>query len=227
MVRTTSCLFVISLLCGSVCAQTSPLNAIQATGNASISVNPDQAQLNVGVITQGTTAQEAGQQNATLTSTVISAMTGVLGSAGKVQTVGYSITPRYSNAPGQSSTIVGYTATNTLQATIADLSAIGRLIDAANQAGASNVGSLTFGLQNPEPVQEQALQQAAKLALAHAGAIAAGLGAKTGMILSAQEGSTVVPVVIGTAGAASATTPIVTGAVTVSATVTVNVQLTQ
>jgi len=70
------------------------------------------------------------------------------------------------------------------------------------------------------------LGQAAKQARAHADAIAAGLGAKTGAVVSAQEGGSVSPVVIaGTAGAAP--TPIQTGQVSVSASVTITVQLAQ
>jgi len=62
--------------------------------------------------------------------------------------------------------------------------------------------------------------------LAHAGAIAQGLGAKTGAVISALEGSRLVPV-FGDVGAVAATTPVQTGTVSVSATVTVTVQLLQ
>jgi uncharacterized protein YggE len=206
-------------------AQTSP-GAIQATGSATISVNPDQAQLTVGVVTQGATAQDAGQQNATLTTTVLNALNGVLGTAGTTQTISYSISPRYSTTAGQTSTIIGYTASNTVQVTTTDLTLIGRLIDTANQAGANSVGNLSFGLQNPEPVMEQALSQAAKQAQAHANAIAGGLGAKTGVVISAQEGATVAPVAVPGVSTAT-TTPIQTGTVSVTASVTIGVQLIQ
>jgi hypothetical protein len=207
-------------------AQTSP-GAIQAIGSASISVNPDQAQLNVGVVTQGATAQDAGQQNAALTTTVLNALKGVLGTAGTIQTVSYSISPRYSTTQGQTSVIIGYTASNTVQVTSTDLSLIGRLIDTANQAGANSVGNLSFSLQNPEPVMEQALGQAAKQAQAHANAIAAGLGAKTGVVISAQEGATMTPILVGGVLSATAPTPIQTGTVSVTANVTISVQLIQ
>jgi uncharacterized protein YggE len=207
-------------------AQTSP-GAIQAIGSASISVNPDQAQLNVGVVTQGATAQDAGQQNAALTTTVLNALKGVLGTAGTIQTVSYSISPRYSTTQGQTSVIIGYTASNTVQVTSTDLSLIGRLIDTANQAGANSVGNLSFSLQNPEPVMEQALGQAAKQAQAHANAIAAGLGAKIGVVRSAQEGATATPILVSGVLSATAPTPIQTGTVSVTANVTISVQLIQ
>ena len=226
MPRLLSLLICLPITVAALLAQISP-SAIQAIGSATISVNPDQFQLAVGVVTQGTTAQDAGQQNATLTTTVLNALKGVLGAVGTIQTISYSISPRYSTTQGQTSVIIGYTASNTVQVTTGDLTLIGRLIDTANQAGANSVGNLSFSLQNPEPYTEQALGQAAKQAQAHANAIAAGLGAKTGVVISAQEGSTVTPVLMAGVANAAATTPIQTGTVSVSASVTINVQLIQ
>jgi uncharacterized protein YggE len=113
--------------------------------------------------------------------------------------------------------------------TTTDLSIIGRLIDTANQAGANSVGNLSFSLQNPEPVMEQALGLAAKQAQAHANAIAAGLGAKTGVVISAQEGATATPIMVSgvLAGVTAVPTPIQTGTVSVTASVTISVQLIQ
>jgi hypothetical protein len=225
MPRFLSLLVWLPLSAGGLLAQTSP-GAIQAIGSATISVNPDQAQLAVGVVTQAATAQDAGQQNATLTTTVLNALKAVLGTEGSIQTISYSVSPRYSTTQGQTSVIIGYTVSNTVEVTTTDLSIIGKLIDTANQAGANSVGNLSFSLQNPEPIEEQALGQAAKQAQAHANAIAVGLGAKTGVVISAQEGATVTPVV--TPGVSTAaTTPIQTGTVSVTASVTISVQLIQ
>jgi uncharacterized protein YggE len=180
------------------------------------------------VVTNGATAQDASQQNASLTNTVQAALSKVLGSAGTLQTVSYYLTPLYSNTPNQPSAIIGYTASNTTRVTTTDLSQIGVLIDAANQAGANNVGNISFGLQNPEPLVEQALTQATKQATAHAAAIAAGLGVKLGAVLSAQEGSSYTPVVVGgNSPGVTVTTPVQTGTVTVYATVTIQVGLAQ
>lgn len=220
-------LFALPLLGLSLLAQAPVSSVISASGSATISVSPDQAQLQVGVVTQAATAQDAAQQNATLTTTVVNAVKQVLGTAGTIQTVGYSVSPRYDSMPGKLSTIVGYQASNTLQVTMTDLSLPGRIIDAANQAGANNVGGLSFGLQNSEPATQQALSQAAKQALVHAGAIATGLGVRTGAVVSAQEGSSVVPYMYASAGIAATPTPVETGTVKVTANVTVHVQMVQ
>ncbi len=217
-------LLLLTLSAAGLVAQTVPPGTVQANGSASVSANPDQASLTVGVVTTGPTAQDAAAANATLATTVQNAIKSVLGGNGTVQTISYSVTPRYSNA--QPPAIVGYTASNTVLVTMYDLSKIGTLIDTANRAGANNVGGVSFGLRNSDPFMQQALSQAAKQALARAGAIAAGLGGRTGAVISAQEGVSYSPGVTATA-AGDATTPIQTGLVTVRANVSVTVQLVQ
>src|SRR6185436_7816764 len=100
-------------------AQTQGSGTVQATGTASISVAPDQAQFTAGVVTQGATAQDAAQQNATQAAAMLTALKGVLGTGGTVQTVGYSVSPRYNNS--QTPTVIGYTASNTVQVTTINL----------------------------------------------------------------------------------------------------------
>jgi len=214
---------VFTLFLSMACAAQTPAS-IQATGSATITVKPDQATLTVGVVTQATTAQQAADMNASQADAMIKALQGVLGSAGTIQTISYSLSARYTN---NGATIVGYTASNTVLVTATNLSLIGPLIDAGNQAGANSIGGPSFGLQNDEPQRSQALAAAAKQALAHAAAIASGFGAKTGAVLAAQEGSSMTPIFNGASGAGSVATPIQTGTVTVSATVTVTVALVQ
>jgi uncharacterized protein YggE len=225
MLRILSLFLLLPLAGTAIFAQTVAPGSIQATGTATLNVNPDEVQLSVSVVTQANTAAQAGQLNATQTNAMIAAVNQVLGKSGTLQTTGYSIYPRYSTGNGQSSTIVGYTAQNTLLVTAYDLTLAGPLIDAANQAGANSVSGLTFGLQDPEPSRLTALSQAGKVALSHASAIASGLGGKAGSVISAVEAdsSSVLPVV-SSAGASNAT-PIVSGTVTISATVTITVQL--
>lgn len=199
--------------------------SVQAQGSAAITVQPDQAQLTVSITTNGTTAQDAAQQNASLAQVVIAALTKLIGSNGTLATVSYNVSPRYSNGtPTQPPAIVGYTATLTDLLTLNDTTLIGQAIDAANQAGATSVGNLTLGLQNPEPSMEAALSAAAKQALAHAASIASGLGGKTGPVISAQQATTYTPILLASSAGAASTT-VQTGPISVSATVTVMVQL--
>ena len=222
-------LFISLAAAAALTAQTTAPGTVQATGSATININPDQLSLDVSVMTNGQTAQAAAQANATQTTAVINALKQLLGVHGTVQTVSYSVEPRYSPLTNQGQTVIGYIATNTVRATSIDLTLAGPLIDTANQAGATSVNNLTFSLQNPDPAKQQALTAAAKQGLAHAAAIASGLGGKAGAVVSAQENSTTTyPVyAVNAVGASATPTPVQSGPVTVSATVTITVQLGQ
>ncbi len=224
MFRIFALLLVMAVSAGAQTAATP--SSIQASGSSTIQgIQPDQVQLTVGVVTSAASAQAAGSQNATQTNAVIAALRNVAGSTGTIQTIGYSLAPQYSGSTGNvPPSITGYTATNSLQVTTGNLNLAGPLIDAANQAGANSISGPSYSLQNSDPYTEQALTAASKQALAYAAAIAAGLGAKTGAVISATQGSSVTPGVVLAAGAASGT-PILNGTVSVSASVTVTVAL--
>jgi uncharacterized protein len=225
MTRIFAASFILTLGTAALVAQTPPIRTVQANGSATLYANPDQAQLEAGVVTNAATAQDSAQQNATLTTAVLQAIKAVLGATGTVQTVSYNVSPRYSTSPGQTQTIVGYITMNTVRVTTTDLSILGRLIDAANQAGANNVGNLGFGLQDPEPKVQQALALATKQAMGHANAIAAGLGTTIGPVISAQQGSAYSPVVLSGAATGAVTTPVQTGTVSVFASVSLTAAL--
>jgi uncharacterized protein len=204
--------------------------SITAVGSASISVPPDLARVDVGVNTQGATAQAASQANAALASTVIMALQSLLGSSSAtIKTVNYSLSPVYNNPPlGQSATIIGYSVNNTVEATLTDLSKIGQTVDTAIQNGANSVQGISFDLQDRNPPTAQALKTAAANAMSQAAAIAAGLNVHTGAVLHASEGVTLIPQVVGVAGGGSApvTTPVQTGLVVIQASVTLEVAIT-
>jgi uncharacterized protein YggE len=211
-------------LFSSVPGQASP--SVKAQGSASIPVPPDQAQVTIAVSTDGLSAQDAGLKSGSLAASVLHVLQKVVGQRGDIQTVSYAVSPRYSPATAITpAVLVGYTATHTQQVTLTDLMLVGRVIDAAVQAGASSIGDLTLGLQDPEPWVQIALSAAAKQALANASAIASGLGGKTDAVISADQSSFYSPVPVPVAGVVNASIPIQTGPILVSATVTVTVGL--
>jgi uncharacterized protein YggE len=202
--------------------------SITAIGQATVSATPDLAKVDVGVTTQAATAQDATTNNATQASKVITALQGLLGASATIKTISYSLSPVYNNPPlGQNASIVGYMVTNIVEASLKDLTQIGKAIDTAIQSGANNVQGVSFSLQDQSPVQAQALKMAAATALTQAAAIAAGLNVHTGSVLQAVEAlNSIYPLPFGAAGAAT-TTPIETGLVVVQASVTLEVAIAQ
>ena len=213
-----------------LCAQ-APMRvaSITAVGNASVSVTPDMARVDLGVATQAGTAQDATQQNATQAGAVITALQTLLGANATIKTISYSVSPVYNNPPaGQSTTVIGYMVTNIVEATLTDLTQVGKVIDTAIQSGANRVQGISFGLQDSTAPVAQALKLAAARARSQADAIASGLNLHTGAVLRASEGVnlTATPISLTPAAAGGATTPIETGMVVVQASVTIEVAIT-
>ncbi len=200
-----------------------PRGSVRAHGEASISVRPDQARVGVAIETQGATAADATAANATRAQAVIDQLTRLLNVSGTIKTVSFLVNPVV--APGTPQTIVGFRAINSLEVTTSDLTLVGRIVDTAVSAGATRVDSLRVGLRDEDPVRLQALRAAGQKAKAKAEAIAAGLGARLGAIINADEGFSARPVIDSRSALAATTTPVLTGTLDVTGTVTVEYEL--
>ena len=224
--RVSTCLLAAAFAAVSWAQMPARPGSITATGEASISVTPDQAFVAVGVATQAATAQDASQQNATQAGAVISALQSLLGSSASIKTISYSVSPVYNNPPaGQSPSIAGYLVTNIVQVTLTDLTQVGKVIDTSIQSGANRVQGVSFGLQDSTSAVAQVLKTAATRARSQADAIASGLNVHTGAVIHASQGSNVIPNQTVALAAGGAATPIETGMVVVQASVTLEVAI--
>jgi uncharacterized protein YggE len=161
---------------------------IQATGEATVAVKPDRALIEIGVVNQGASATAAAAQNARKTDAVMAELHKLLGGAGQLKTISYSVRPSYpSPKPGMAAVINGYVVTNTVEITLDDLTQLSKVIDGATQSGANSIQRLQYRLKNPRLARGQALREAAEDAKAGAEAIASGLGLKVIRVLSAEE----------------------------------------
>jgi uncharacterized protein len=226
IMRSKKLVIALALAATSWAQVTSRPASITAVGNATVSVPPDLARVDVGVVTQSATAQDATAGNATRAAAVIAALQGLVSSNSNIKTVSYSLSPVYNNPPaGQSPAIIGYMVTNTVEVTLFDLTQIGKVLDAAIQSGANRVQGITFDLQDRNPVVAQALKTAASTARAQADAIATGLKVQTGAVLHASEGVNVSSPLLGAVSPAATSTPVETGVVVVHASVTLEVAI--
>ena len=205
-------------------AQAGP--SIQAIGSATVTGQPDQVKVDIGVTTTANTAQDASTQNASMMTAVIAQVQAVLGPQADIKTIGYSITPNYRTSQNSPPVLTGYTAVNTVEVTAHDAASIVKVIDSVSPVGATNITNLRFAISDEEPLHEQALTLATKQAMAHAQAIATGLTAHVGAVISAQEGATVTPLVNTLAPTATASTPVMPGLISVTANVTIVFALT-
>ena len=220
-------LFLLLFLAIPALAQTTPAS-VQAQGSASISVQPDQAQLTVSITTNGTTAQDAGQQNATLTA----AGDGGTAEADRNERnhrdgFVYDFAALQQRDGDTGSNDRGLLGDDYGAADADRFDADRQAIDTANQAGATSVGNLTLGLQNPEPVARDRLDGGGEAgADCTRGRSRAGWAGRSGPVISAQEADHVhSDCGAGGSGKRERRTSVQPGPVSVSATVTVTVQL--
>jgi len=74
--------------------------------------------------------------------------------------------------------------------TMADLSKVGAVIDAASRAGANSVENVSFTLRDNSPARGQALAEASRQALAKAQSIAQAMGGRVVRVVEQQEAGT-------------------------------------
>jgi uncharacterized protein len=206
---------------------------IEVTGQARVSEAPNRVYIDIGVTTQARSSETAARQNAARISAVVAAVRRASGPSAQLTTTEYSMTPRYQYPhDGGTPTIVGYTASNVVRVRLDDLSRIGRVIDAATEAGSNNVQDIRFALRDEQAARTEALRQAATNARQDAEALAGALGLRIVGVVSVSEQSPAIrPVPIYPQSrefkmsVVAAPTPVEAGTLDVNATVTLKVEV--
>jgi uncharacterized protein YggE len=207
-------------------AQQPEKHVVRASAEASVTGNPDQASLTIGVRNQAATAKAVADQNAVQTAQVLRSVKAVLGSNGRLQTSGYSIGPYFEQRNNLPHLLNGFEANNSVQVIVDDLSVVGALLDAATANGANNIVGVSFGLKDDSALRLQGLAEANGKARAAAEAIAQALNLKVVGVASAESGYGTSPVrPYFTAQMLTSSTPIETGTLNVTASVTVTLEV--
>lgn len=203
---------------------------VTATGTGTVYGQPDVAVINVGVNVQRDTVEQARNDAASAQQAVIDALKKDGVKEEDIQTVQYSVSPQYdySDKAKPQGTIVGYVVNNVVTAKIRNLDSTGQVIDDATTAGGNNavVQGVTFTIDDPTTLQEQARKMAVDKAKSQAQQLADAAGVKLGNLVSLSESGGLVPYARGgatlDAAQAPSTTPIESGQVEVN--ITVNMQ---
>lgn len=206
--------------------------SVTASGEAVITVEPDQAEIDIGVVTQAKNAPDAARENADKLARVVTEIKKTLGKGDEVKTASYSLNPNYRYPQGGKAELVGYTATNILRIRTGTLANVGKLIDGAMQSGANTIHRLIFNLKDEQNAQLQALRLASAKAKAKAEAMAEAMGLRVIAVLSITEGDRGVrPIVVARergaqmAATTAAPTPVEAGTVEVRSSVTLTAEL--
>jgi uncharacterized protein YggE len=193
--------------------QTAPTTVrnITVVGQAQIQAVPDTAYITIAVDTEAKTAKEALDLNNKQAAAVQKKLTDLGIDVKDLQTTGFSIYPTY-NTDGRQ--ITGYRVSNGVTVKIRDLSKTSTLLDQVVQAGANNISGISFAIDNPRVLEDQAREAAMRDARARADLLAKAAGASVGEVLIITEnvGSSPVPMpMIARADVAAEAVPIQVG----------------
>jgi uncharacterized protein len=204
---------------GEATATTAGARSITAVGSGAALAVPNRAAFSFGVTTQARSAAAALNGSAVEMRKVIAALERAGLAARDLQTSSVSLSPRYS-ANGED--IAGFTASNSVNATIRNASRSGVVIDAAVGAGANQVYGPSFTRSDETVLYRRALAAAVANARGKALALARAGKVRLGRVLSIIESSTgPVPLAEKAAAARDAGAPIEPGTQRIEASVTV------
>ena len=165
------------------CGGSGPKLTVQGTGQAS--GTPDELNAVFSFSTTAGTSAAALAQNNGKVAQAITALTGTGVAKADLQTTALNLAPQYAYPHGVP-TLTGYQASETLQATLRDLSTAGTAVDSVVSAAgdATQIQSLTFAFGKPATVQDLARTDAVMHAKSHAEAMAASADRRLGALCS-------------------------------------------
>jgi uncharacterized protein YggE len=208
---------------------TAPEHTISVSGTGTVTLMPDVADLQLGVLTSRPTVK-AAQADAAVAMTRILAALKALGIDDKdIQTSNVSLQPTYDYSSGMNPPrITGFQMSNSVTVTIRDLDKLGDAIDNSLAAGATSLDGVTFRVNDETSAEAQARQAAMTEARSKADTLAAVAGISIAGVASIAETSAPIQYPINyTLGGASApdvakvATPIQAGTTDVTITVAV------
>jgi uncharacterized protein YggE len=211
-----------ALLAAPAMAQTLPPPAISVTGEATVSVPPDMAEIDGGFTAEARTAREASDANNAAMGKLLLALKAAAIDDKDIQTSRLSLQPQSApNHPGVPA-IVGYRASNHVTIRLHDVTKVASVIDMMVGAGANEIGGINFMVSGASKLLDQAREQAIADARRKADIYAKAAGVTLGAPLSISDGGSSPMPMQFRAKAMMAATPVAPGEETLQVSVNVS-----
>jgi uncharacterized protein YggE len=171
MKRLLTCLVLAFIVVASPARAADP-TTIAVSGMGSISMMPDEATVNASVVTNASTANAAVSENNARYEKIVASAVNAGAKRDDVSlsyyNVDYVAKPNPAPPP-QPYDRYGYTVTRSFSIKVHAIDKAGSMVDALTNAGASNIGGVSFGLSKPENARHAATDKA--MTDAHAKAV--------------------------------------------------------
>ena len=174
-------------------ADYSPAETITVVGQGSVRIEPDIAQVSIGVETSAESISDAVDENEAKMQSILAALEAVGVDAKDIQTMNYSIQldrypepmPRLESTGEETQPV--YRVSNMVNVTIRELDSVGAVLDAVIEAGANNIWGISFSLDDPKVAQSDARADAMADAQSRAEALAELSNVQLGPVMSVSE----------------------------------------
>lgn len=152
---------------------------ITANGKASMTVTPDVAWVNVGVIAEKPTVEAAQAEVNKGIDKILAALKQLGVKDANIKTINFSINPVYVwHEAGKENRLTGYSVNHQLEVKIEAVQTSGKLLDQVVKAGGNYVTGIRFGLSDESAIYAKALENAVVNAKAKAEAMGKGINVK-------------------------------------------------
>ncbi len=158
-------------------------DGITVTGLGSVDAVPDEAQLSLGVSTQGRTANAALDANSAQMTQVIAALKAAGVAERDIATQNVSVGESYEGEGRRN----GFVAQNSVSVTVHDVERASTVLEAASAAGANQVSGPALTRSDRESLEHKALAEAVENARGRAKALADAAGVDVGRVTAIVE----------------------------------------
>ena len=149
-----------ALLASPALAQTAEPASISVTGEATVSVPPDLAQVEAGVTSDAKTAREASEANNAAMGKLLLALKAASIDQKDIQTSRLSLQAQYTPNRAGPSAVAGYRASNRVTVRLHDVTKVASIIDTLVGAGATDIGGIDFMVSQASKLLDDARAQA-------------------------------------------------------------------
>lgn len=145
-------------------------------GTGRVSVEPDVADLRLGVSVARPTVDTARAVAAETMDAILAAVADAGVDRRDIRTTLLSVQPRYDYRENQPPVLTGYELSNVVEVTVRDLGGLGDVVDGTLRAGATSMDGISFRVDDPAPAEREARLRAMAAARARAEVLAEAAG---------------------------------------------------
>jgi uncharacterized protein len=158
-------------------------DGITVTGVGEVETVPDEAEISVGISSNGRSAREALAANSERMRRLIAALKAAGVAERDIETQNVSVSPSWERGDGPQ----GFTASNSVSVLVRDVDRTGAVLGAASKAGANNVYGPSLSRANREELEAEALDAAVENARKRAETLAEAADVRLGRVTAITE----------------------------------------